>query len=700
MSCLYTVLHNDRTQVRSSAAMLMLMLLATCCNPGPAQESTAAVSPIVPSPVGSDRSPSDSGDSRPAQPSPTGAITKGTATATTGADQGDPGAQPPLNPGTIASTQPAEIQKRSAPDPLSLELKEIAQKARTELDPQRLPNLEVARQRLTDAIANLDRFLNTNPNSRDGWIRFLRLDAIRKELADNQPNPNVFAELEMNMRQNYLGLEFDPFVELRESMVAMARGLQWGSNPEQSIKSLDDRLGKLVELLDESGEDSDIKRNEALGVICNYLYESGQAPTALSAIRSRFDQPNLYLQVREGFINRLIERPISEPSPVRDCILGTSIFGNALLTGNLSADLMPYQGGVSVVLNLNAQVAASSLGYNRGVVIRSTSSSPVHLAKSIQVGMPGHVASAPASVSTNLQSTIHSIQHRLRIIAKLASRKAAQQQPLANSIAEDHLQTRLLTQFNEQVETQLGQLRTRLSNVQGRGTRPELKRIGVPMPVYGVQSASDAVFANLLHRGEAQLASSRFNSPPSTVSADAHVSIHQSAIMNGLDMLLASRTLESSDLDDLVRQFGLPVSPEIEQEANGQIWSITFVPFHPIQVQFDRQRIKITLRVSQMSRGDQSLKQPATVSATYIPTYSNGRFRMEREGELKIDFIGRATGIANVSLRAFLKGKFEETFKPVLVDRVIDIPAVGPNGPKISLAAMQFDRGWMQIGVQ
>ncbi len=699
MRCLSSVLHNDRTPVRSSAAILTLLVLATCCNPGLPQETSTATVPVVPVPVGSDRSPSDSGDSPSVQPATVKATVE-SKTAAAPAQESKEVSQQASNADSTTAAQPAEIQRQATPDPLSRELKDIALNARKELDPQRLPKLDVARQQLTDALANLDRFLNTNPTSRDGWVRFLRLDAIRKELADSQPNPNVFAELEMNMRQNYLGLEYRPFVELRESMVAMARGLRWGSNPEQSIKSLDDRLGKLVELLDESGDDSDTKRNEALGVICNYLYESGQAPMALSAIRSRFDQPNLHAQIREGFINRLIQRPISEPSPVRDCILGTSIFGNALLTGNLSADLMPYQGGVSVVLNLNAQVAANSLGYNRGVVIRSTSSSPVHLAKSIQVGMPGQVASAPASVATNLHSTIHSIQHRFRIIAKLASRKAAQQQPLANSIAEDHLQTRLLTQFNEQVETQLAQLRTRLSNVQGRGTRPELKRIGVPMPAYVVQSAADAVFANVLHRGEAQLASSQVNPPPSTVSADAQVSIHQSAIMNALDMFLASRTLESSDLDDLVRQFGLPVSPEIEQEANGQIWSITFVPFHPIQIQFDHQRIKITLRVSQMSRGDQTLKQPATVSATYIPSYTNGRFRMDREGELKIDFIGRATGIANVSLRAFLKNKFEETFKPVLVDRVIDIPAVGPNGPKVSLTAMQFDGGWMQVGVQ
>jgi hypothetical protein len=673
--------------------------------------------PVVPSPVDSQPSPSDAQRKEAEKKQsdkkvvtelekPSNRADKATATKvnkTTVTQQAISSGEPSrLNESNL--TKGSSDKARSmdkAQDQISRELKDIARNARLELDKNRLPKIEPARVALTSALGDLDKFLKTNPSASDSWNTFLRLDELRKELGAEKPNPAVLVDIETNMHQNYLGLEYEPYLKLRNALVEMVRALRYGANPEQTIKLLDGRLEKLIESLDEPVSDADTERSEVVGVVANYLHESGQAPKALAAMRSKFMQPNVQVYMREEMVNRLVQRPIAQPSPVTDCILGTSITGNAFLQGNLTADVMPQVGGVSVVLNMNANLSSNSVGLNRGVSIYSTSYSPVHASKYVSVLLPGAVMSSPATVATDLQSQIYSIQHRLRLVRRIASRKAQESQPLATAIAEDHMQARIRSQFDEQVESQLNDLRGRLTNFNAAPSRPELARIGMPKPSYFVHSTSNSVQAALTQGTEWQLAASRSNSLAKLPVSDGFAAVHQSAIMNSLDVFLAGRTIKSADLDDLVRQFGIPVSTEIAKEANGPIWTITFAPFHPIQIELDEKRVKITLRVIQMTRGDQSLKQPATVMATYRPSYENGHFRMDREGDLNIEFVGRASGgLSSVSLRAFLKSKFEDTFKPVLVDRYIDIPQLASNLPKLRLSSIQIDRGWLQLGIK
>ena len=110
--------------------------------------------------------------------------------------------------------------------------------------------------------------------------------------------------------------------------------------------------------------------------------------------------------------------------------------------------------------------------------------------------------------------------------------------------------------------------------------------------------------------------------------------------------------------------------------------------------------VRLTLRIGQMTRGDQVLKQDATVSATYRPTIANGNLRLDREGDVKIEFYGKISNIGAVSMRAFLKGKFEETFKPVLVNTPVDLPAPKQaNVPRVQISNLLLDNGWVQINL-
>ncbi len=602
-------------------------------------------------------------------------------------------------PATVAEPKPQEATQvsASATDAISRDLQNIALQARTQLNAEFLPKVEVSKAKLIEAVARLENYLTTNPNAYAAWVKFLQLDAIKAEIAKEKPDTNVLVDFEMNMRQNYLGLEFQPYIDVRDSLAGLVRALRYGANPEQTIKLLDASLEKLVEALNEPVTDADSTRAESVGIITNYLYESGQVPWAVAAMRGKFSQPNVRVFVPEMFLNRLVSRPVAQPSPVNECLLGTRVVGNAFLSGSVTADLLPSSSGVALSLNLGANMTSNNVGYNRGVVLTSVGSSPIHASKLIHIS-PAGISSQPATVASNLQTQITSIQHPLRIVRRIARRKADETQPQARAVAEGRLQNRVRSQFEEQVETQLAETRVRMASFQQQ-PRPEFQRIGLVRPAVSVSSSSDTVYALMTQSSPSQLAATAPSSLPKSIDA-VQLEAHQSAVMNAIDTFLGGRTLRNADLDDLVRQFGGKVTPELAEESNSNSWSVTFSTFHPIKVEFDDGLAKLTLRISQMTRGDQILKQNATISASYRPSYVGGNLRLDREGTVDIEFVGRSTGLAAVSMRAFLKGKFEDFFKPVLVDAPVNIGQRFPALPNLQISGIYLDNGWMQVGVR
>ncbi|MDX1925616.1 MAG: hypothetical protein SFV81_03810 [Pirellulaceae bacterium] len=655
----------------------------------------------VPNPVrqvDSQVSPSDTNAQPKSETEP--AAESESADASAPAKPDSPSAAPSPKPAAKSEDEAKKVVEASAADPISRDLQNIALQARKQLDKDRLPEIESARRELITALENLERFLATNPKQVEAWNAFLRLDSVREQAHAEKPDTALLIDLETSMRQNYLGLEYPQYTKLRESLLHFHRALRFSTSPEQTIKAIDVRLERLVETLNEPFE-SETERSEVVGVIANYLDLTNQAPDSLAAFRTKYSHPNVQAYVRESFVSRMLVRPVAQPSDVNECLLGTRVVGTAFLNGNVSADLMPSNNGVSLCLNLNANMSTNSTGYNRGVVIRSTGGSPIQASKQIFVSPIG-ISSTAASVATDLQTQINSIEHRSRIVRRIATRKAAETQPQANVIAEGRLQNRVRSQFDQQVEEQLGQARVQFSNFQQQSqSRPELTRIGWPMPTYTYNSTTNAIHGLLTQRTKSQLSALKPCDLPKSSDAQVILEAHQSAMMNAIDVFLGGRTLRNNDLDDLVKQFGGKVTPELEKEANSDPWSITFAAFHPIQIDLNDGLVNLTLRIGQMTRGDQVLKQDASVTAVYRPTVNNGYFRMDREGDVKIEFFGKISNIAAVSMRAFLKGKFEDTFKPLLVNAPINLPAPKQaNVPPVQISDLQLDNGWLQVNLR
>ena len=183
--------------------------------------------------------------------------------------------------------------------------------------------------------------------------------------------------------------------------------------------------------------------------------------------------------------------------------------------------------------------------------------------------------------------------------------------------------------------------------------------------------------------------------------------LHQSVVMNYGDSVLGGRILRSEELPELAKQLLGKVPEEMLNQEEERPWSITLANFHPVEMDIRNGQIEIIVRLVRMERGDQALDLSLTVTAVYAPNTIEGKTVLVRQGEVRIDLIGRqARGTRGVTLQAFLKGKFDKLFREKLLDKT---PADGetpamlanlqkrfPNLPKLDLADLKMEQGWLQ----
>ncbi len=503
----------------------------------------------------------------------------------------------------------------------------------------------------------------------------------------------------MSYRQNILGLEYGPFRDMRDAIGRFIDAQAFGSNPKGTMKLLDAQLEKALELTKTDNTTSDLVRMRDLSLLAANLANSGQAPEFVSIVRGQFSQPNLRFYVGESFVSRAVSRPVNQPSPVDECVLGTRVLGNSMVRGNVLAELMPQYNGVSVRLSLQANFSSNNIGYNRGVKVYTTGYSPVYASKVVTV-TPQGTYSQPAVASTNLQTQIHGIDHRFRIVRKIASRKAEEQKPEANAIGQYRLQTRLANTFNDQIEKQLAENRSRGNQLAVlEQDRVEMLRLGVPKPIWQLQSTDSQILADFKEADALQLAAPSRSALPKTNDA-IFAELHQSLPINLASLVLAGRTLHSWEMDDFSRQITGSVPEELQKESEGEPWSLTFTDHQPVEIEFDNGVATVTLRILKMSRGDQELPQPASITAKYVPIIAGGELVFQRQGDVELEFVRAPTGLRAVTLRSFLKGKFDRFFRERTEPRRITFPTKIPNVSQLAVTGVTLEDGWAQFTVR
>jgi hypothetical protein len=216
----------------------------------------------------------------------------------------------------------------------------------------------VARRDLRDRATALLQFLNGQSPRADGWKRYLKWNQLEPHLADDfqvtRRSLTEISEVLGRLRANQPGLELPAFTDLAKS-IARYRGIAtWliasrSRDPKAIYQQL---LTRLSTELERHRDRPTTETSWEVGRVLGIIEGIGQSADFISAVRQRFVKPNIQATVSAGVIRRLPDRRRDELRPVRDCILGTTIIGQALTSTEVEYALGDSNNSIALAIHL------------------------------------------------------------------------------------------------------------------------------------------------------------------------------------------------------------------------------------------------------------------------------------------------------------------------------------------------------------
>lgn len=561
----------------------------------------------------------------------------------------------------------------------------------TPVDPQRAIK---AKAKLAAAAATLDRWLALGgPKSSAGWKTFLAWDELQKLLAAGaEPDAKASETLFAKYRSNEAGLELARFIALREAVREYAQAVE-NSSEEKLKEEYPKQIEELAMRLEAYAKTGSGEEAAAAGRLAAWLEQAGQARSLVAGIRGNFKHSNLYASVSARLIDAAVSEKVDNVTQIEDVILKTQIFGTAYTRGQISSALAPSTKSAALDIILNGNTYSNNVGYQGPVTIYTDGNTSVHARKRLIIDATG-LRSTPAEASCSTASNINDIEARLRIIERIAWRKAGKSQGQAESIASGKAEARVAAQMDERVAELVAKAN---ESFVGRFRNPLLRRGEFPKQLI-LSTTTSRLAVQALQQNASQLAAP---TPPPALneSNDLAMRVHDSLVGNFAEGVMGGETLTDEKLRDLVREATGSVPEELELSPDKDAWSITFPTVQPLAVQFADDTVKIALRGQRFTRGENAIKEPMQISATYKIERTGIGVKFVRQGDVVAEYVkpGKLS-VTQVTFKTFMRRKFEALFKPEFNRGEDGLKLPGPRLEQVGtleVVSMTADKGWL-----
>lgn len=550
------------------------------------------------------------------------------------------------------------------------------------------------RERLTKAVDNLRQLLaKAKPEDAASWKEAVKWEQLESQLAatDAQPDLKTLQAIEESFRQDIAGLEQDEFIAVRQALDKYVSAALFASSDE-SKKFYETYLDTLAERLTAYAQEPKAEDAIAIGKLLGWMERYGQAGELVAATRSCYSRPNLFLNVSETLMQAGIDQSVDETAAVNEVILGTRIRGNARLTGAVTLDLVSSEQNAAMDILLDGSTVSDSVGYNGPVRIFSRGLTSVAAKKRLQLDATG-LSDLPATARCSTRTRIGRVEAG-HLVRHIAMKRIQKTKPEAEAVASRRAAGRIAASVDERSNNLLADANTAFTD---KFRLPLVRRGGFPQ-VLQFRTTDDALDVTMLEAGREQLAAP--NAPPDlTGKFDLAVRMHESLVGNLSQAVLGGVTLTDERLVEIVKDLTGKVPEELVITQDDDPWSITFASELPIEARFGPRTAKITVRGKRFTRGDQEIRRPIEISAIYNIEKLPDRAKLVRQGDVQIDFVGRAKlGASDIAMKTFMKKKFEGLFKPEIVSEGLTLPKRWQNIGKLKLEQLTCDKGWLALG--
>ncbi len=612
----------------------------------------------------------------------------------------------------VATGQWSESDRRFVADQMLAAAKNV--------DADRFPDVDETTQAVEAQINRTKAFIarGTDAANQQMWLDYLDLEPLVEAIASDESAATIGREA-IDVRTRLVGtapgLELSALRTLRDDLMRLIEAVRLRDRDRataQISKQLESLAQRVIEM-DASPSAEDVA---VLSAVVGLLDGSGQSPELIASLRSRFSRPNLVILIGESAIESVVNRGLMQSRDVRDCILGSRIVGTATLSGGVSVDVLPAMGEARLAVRLNGQVATRNSVYNGPVVLRTSGTGQVFASRILHVTETS-VSAEPTVVQASLTNQINSIEHPLRLVRRIAKKRAAEQKPQADRIAIDKLRSQVGGQFTDQTNQA-----TAISppDVVQR-IRPLLTRLALDEPARLIGSTDDRVFLEATQRRRDQL-SAIVSRPIVMQPFAAALQLHESLIDNVLSPVLAGRTIREGDIGELLATAGLPSgisetsgkgessldpsSDKDDADEDESPFEIDFARVRPIIFEARDQTLRVGVRGTRFASGGREIKRSLEISALYQPGFTDdGKALLIRQDDVDVSFSGSSQRLtlAQAGLRATIQKKFADVFPDVLLDRTVTIPMTAKmeslRGRTFRATSIDAADGWLSVGV-
>jgi hypothetical protein len=338
----------------------------------------------------------------------------------------------------------------------------------------------------------------------------------------------------------------------------------------------------------------------------------------------------------------------------------------------------------------------------------------VYASREVLINEQG-VSLQPVAVQATLGTEIQSIEHRLRIVRRIAQKKAAQQKPQADAIALGKLQSRVAEQFSSETN----QAQTIKPPDPMAKLRPWLGRLDLTEPTRMWGSTDTSLFIQSKLARPDQLASP-IAAPPATGSFKIAVQVHESLVDNVFSPVLAGRTINQSQIDKILQDVrgratvmstrssgvSLVSTKALQTDDSDEPFEIDFSRFRPVIFEARDNQLTIGIRGTRFAKGSRELSRAMEITAKYVPALdSSGHALLLRTGDIDVSFPGRGRlTISQTAIRTTIEKSFADVFPAVIGDQPIRVPPTvqmdALRGQTLYPSQIAMQNGWFSIGVQ
>jgi hypothetical protein len=577
--------------------------------------------------------------------------------------------------------------------------------AKAELDPALLPALADSQAALVAQVeaTRQDLFRITTPGNASAWMAYLGAEPLVEAIEGEQPlkQQAALAEpLSQRLRRNVPGLDLDAIVALRRRVERLIAAIRFRDS-ERSIDLLEQQLDRLAGRLRAADAIPSTDDMAALSAILQLLTNAGQADRAIAEVRTPFTHPNLAIRVGESLVEQVIRRPVQRTRPVCDSILGTRLVGEATLDGQVTGRLVASSQAARIDVMLDADFHSRNTGYNGPVQLQTVGDGRVHVTRTLVVDQSGpHFDTTWGTAE--LATQILCIQHPLKLVRKIAAKKAAQQKPRSEQIATAKLRRQVTSEFAQETSDQLRQ----------PGDSPLLQaanifeRLGLTPPHRDWQTTDDYLVVQIRQGETSQVLAA--NGPPELAGDyEVVVQIHESLIDNIAATVLAGRTMDQTQIQDLLGKVR-PDQPDQAKPApspsdeGGEPFEIDFARLRPIILEARDGKLRVGVRGTRFQQGDRQLQRAIEITAQYQPVVGEtGGASLQRVGPVDVGFPGGGRlSISQVAIKSSIQRAFADIFPPDVLRLPFGVSLQPAGDLNLQTVKIIADDAWLSVALQ